>query len=210
MATSTELIVSLLLTIIGYLIFPVIYFFSLGKVEKQKANKLALYNSIVVACCFALVRGIIGGADTIFSSFAPAVLYYYIVRRILWDKSLDTVPLDENVATQENNNNVLETQSDEEIEISNYNQIFEIEDQDVKIEQEENDSQKTKIINKTKTSKQVTRIGDLKKELQELKDLYDDGLIDEEEYQKMRKKILNIKGTNGNTKNTRTTNRESK
>ncbi len=81
-----ELVISLLLTIVVYLIFPCIYLGTKGKVPVKQAKKLALINSIICATLFCIIRAIISGGKTVVSSFAPAVLYYFITKSILSNK----------------------------------------------------------------------------------------------------------------------------
>ena len=81
------ILLSLLLTIFVYLIFPIIYVKTNGKVPTKQAKKIALLNSIVCAVLFVLLGLIIddGGASS-GTSAAPAVLYYFIAKKILTDK----------------------------------------------------------------------------------------------------------------------------
>lgn len=79
-----------MLTIFVYLIFPTTFVLIKGKVNSKFGRKLALGNSIICAIIFCIVRAILSGGETIVTSFAPAVLYYFIAKLILIDKSMDT------------------------------------------------------------------------------------------------------------------------
>lgn len=80
------IVLSLLLTIFVYLIFPIIYVKTNGKVPAKQAKKIALLNSIVCAVLFVLLGFIIDGGASSGTSAAPAVLYYFIAKKILTDK----------------------------------------------------------------------------------------------------------------------------
>ena len=84
-----ELLISLVLTIFVYLFFPSIYLHAVGKVSKRRGRKIALLNSIICATLFMIVRGLISGWNTAATSFAPAVLYYFIVKAGLVDKDIE-------------------------------------------------------------------------------------------------------------------------
>ena len=84
------LIIDLVLTVFGYLIFPIIYLFGTGRVERSKAKKIALINSIVCAIIFSIIRYVISGDFSI--SIPVGVGYYFLVRAILTDKSLSEKP----------------------------------------------------------------------------------------------------------------------
>ena len=79
-------LIDLVLTLIVYLSFPIAYRYRYGKVERKQASKISLWNSIIGAFVFILIRAVIGALNPV-SSFAPAVLYFYINRSILTDKS---------------------------------------------------------------------------------------------------------------------------
>lgn len=84
-----EIGISLLLTIICYLIFPIIYLKTKGKVAEKKGKKLALWNSIVCATVFFVIGMAIGlQPATNGTMFAPAVLYYFISKFILIDYNM--------------------------------------------------------------------------------------------------------------------------
>lgn len=81
-----NLLVSLLLTAVAYMAFPLIRLaVNHGKFEKKRAKKIALWNSIVVGAFFCIVT--IGASDggTTWNA-APAVMYYFINRALLTDK----------------------------------------------------------------------------------------------------------------------------
>lgn len=76
----------LILTLFIYLTFPVIYVAKKGKVERKKAKKFALINSIVGAIFFIILRIAIDPEGSPVTTFAPCVLYYFIGKAILTDK----------------------------------------------------------------------------------------------------------------------------
>jgi len=81
-----NLLVSLLLTAVSYMAFPLIRLaINHGKFEKKRAKRIALWNSIVVGAFFCIVT--IGTSDggTTWNA-APAVLYYFINKALLTDK----------------------------------------------------------------------------------------------------------------------------
>ena len=82
------IVVALLLTIIIYLIYPIGYRNINGKVSKKKGKKIALWNSIICCAIFCFFAGILTGGETIVTSFAPAVTYYFISKWILIDKNM--------------------------------------------------------------------------------------------------------------------------
>ena len=81
-------IVALLLTVFVYLIYPLCYRYTNGKVSKKKGNKIALWNSVICCSIFCLLAGLITGGETIVTSFAPAITYYFITKWILIDKTI--------------------------------------------------------------------------------------------------------------------------
>ena len=96
--------IALFLTVISYLIFPIIYVKKNGKVSEKLGKKLALWNSIICALIF-LVLGICMGLEpsTNGTMFAPAVFYYFIAKSILIDK---TITNDKSISN--NTNNIIE------------------------------------------------------------------------------------------------------
>lgn len=94
---ADNLLLSLIITIICYMIFPIIkLIINKGKYNLERAKKIALWNSIVVGGIFMILT-IENGAQ--WQPF-PAVLYYYINKFILSSKT-DTVK-------KKNNNSKLE------------------------------------------------------------------------------------------------------
>ena len=91
------IIFDLILTLFGYLIFPIYYRTKNGTVPLKKAKKLALINSIVVSVIFELIQislAIMLNDPTYVPSFAPALLYYWIAKAILKEKSSTVTALE--------------------------------------------------------------------------------------------------------------------
>lgn len=84
---ALSLVIDLILTIFVYLIYPISYRCANGKVSKSKGKKIALLNSIICAGLFCLVRAVITNGAIVVTTFAPAVLYYFIAKLILIDKN---------------------------------------------------------------------------------------------------------------------------
>ena len=84
-----DIIISLFITIIVYLFYPLIRRFTSGKVGPKQARKISLINSIVCSIIFSIIRAFSTGGAAIISSFAPAILYYFIAKLILTDKSIN-------------------------------------------------------------------------------------------------------------------------
>ena len=80
--------IDLVITVFVYLLFPVIYRLTEGKVPKQQGKWMALLNSILASSFFILLRAIITGGQIGVVSFTPAVFYYFIATAILVDKNL--------------------------------------------------------------------------------------------------------------------------
>ena len=96
-----ELFISFLCTMVAYLIFPIIYVYTKGKVTKKKGKKIALWNSIVCEAIFTIIGFAIGlQPATNGSMFAQGVLYYFIAKRILINYSLKD-ELDQNKNNKE-------------------------------------------------------------------------------------------------------------
>ena len=95
--------IALLLTIFSYLIFPIVYVKTKGKVSNKKAKLLALLNSIVCTVIFEII-GIIAGIEPPLGGarFAPAIIYYPIAYCILSEKANKQEKIDENQETKEN------------------------------------------------------------------------------------------------------------
>ncbi len=81
-----NLLLSLILTIIAYMAFPLIrLLINHGKFEKKRAKKIALWNSIVVGAFFCILT-VSGDSGSTWNA-APAFLYYWINCAILTDKN---------------------------------------------------------------------------------------------------------------------------
>lgn len=84
-----EIVISLLLTVISYLIFPICYRYKNGKVSEKKGKKLALWNSIICEAIFTIGGFAIGvESSTNGTLFAQGFLYYFIAKKILVDYSI--------------------------------------------------------------------------------------------------------------------------
>ena len=97
----------LFLTVFVYLIFPVTYLLGEGKVSPQSAKKIAIINSIVGATFFIFLRSATGLDAIGAAGFAPAVLYYFIAKAILTDKTTkteETPPADNTTKNTDNKN----------------------------------------------------------------------------------------------------------
>ncbi len=81
----------LLLTLIVYLSYPIIYRIIRGRVTKNQGKKMALWNSIIGAIIFMIMRSIFTPGQSVVTSFAPALFYYYIARLILIDKNKEAI-----------------------------------------------------------------------------------------------------------------------
>ena len=77
-----------IMTIFAYLFFPVLYRLVNGKVDRKRATRIALFNSIVVAILFRLLEAVLN-TDVAFNAttFAPAFFYFWIAKAILQQKS---------------------------------------------------------------------------------------------------------------------------
>ena len=85
----TSIILGVLLTAVIYLAFPLIkLLINDGKFPKEKAHKIALWNSIVVGLIFLVITSAISNGNVTWH-VAPAVLYYWINRTILTRKDAD-------------------------------------------------------------------------------------------------------------------------
>lgn len=100
-----ELGISMFLTIFVYLLVPVIYLLTEGKLSPKEAKIFALVNAIVCAIIFCIVRAVISGGKTIVSSFAPAILYYFIVKAMLTDKNKISTKNDKDKTEKSNKTN---------------------------------------------------------------------------------------------------------
>lgn len=85
----TSIILGALLTAVIYLAFPLIkLLINDGKFPKERAHKIALWNSIVVGLIFLVITSAISNGNVTWHA-APAVLYYWINRAILTKKDAD-------------------------------------------------------------------------------------------------------------------------
>ena len=114
-----ELGISLALTIVVYLAFPLGYFAQFGKVGLKKGRKIACINSVVCCVLFCIVRACISGAETIGTSLVPSVLYYFIVKVILIDPELDKALEDIEKARRAEDERLLEEEKKKYEESSN-------------------------------------------------------------------------------------------
>jgi len=85
----TPILISLLLTVVAYLAFPLIsLLINGGKFPKKKAHKIALWNSIVLGLIFCIATIEISDGNSTWNA-GPAFLYYWINRAILTDKNAE-------------------------------------------------------------------------------------------------------------------------
>ncbi len=93
-----DIVLSLLLTAIAYMAFPLIKLLTHGgRFSKSRAHKIALWNSIVLGAAFCIATIAVSEDGTIWNG-APAVLYYWINRSILTDKNAQDEPLSKSQA----------------------------------------------------------------------------------------------------------------
>lgn len=84
---GSSIILSFLLTAVAYMAFPLIKLLTNGgRFPKNRAHKIALWNSIVVGAAFLMMTIAVSEDGTLWNG-APAVLYYWINRSILTDKN---------------------------------------------------------------------------------------------------------------------------
>lgn len=84
-----EILISLLITLVAYLIFPICYRYSNGKVSEKKGKKIALWNSIICEAIFTIGGFAIGVEPaTNGTMFAQGFFYYFIAKKILIDYSI--------------------------------------------------------------------------------------------------------------------------
>lgn len=82
-----SIILSLLLTAVAYMAFPLIkLFINAGRFARKRAHKIALWNSIVLGAVFCITTIAVSEGGTVWNG-APAFLYYWINRSILTDKN---------------------------------------------------------------------------------------------------------------------------
>lgn len=79
-----EILLDLGITILAYMTAPFIAFFRNDKYDNKQKRKFILYNSIIVAFCFIIIRAELGYENPVIS-FSPALLYYYI-NKWVWVK----------------------------------------------------------------------------------------------------------------------------
>ena len=85
-----SLFLSLILTIVAYMAFPLIrLLINHGRFEKKRAKKIALWNSIVVGAFFCILT-VSGDSGSTWNA-APAFLYYWINCAILTSRHTTTV-----------------------------------------------------------------------------------------------------------------------
>ena len=93
-----DIVLSLLLTAIAYMAFPLIKLLTHGgRFPKNRAHKIALWNSIVLGAIFCIATIAVSEDGTIWNG-APAVLYYWINRSILTDKNAQDEPISKSQA----------------------------------------------------------------------------------------------------------------
>lgn len=93
-----DIVLSLLLTAIAYMAFPLIKLLTHGgRFPKNRAHKIALWNSIVLGAIFCIATIAVSEDGTIWNG-APAVLYYWINRSILTDKNTQDEPISKSQA----------------------------------------------------------------------------------------------------------------
>ena len=80
-------IVSLVFTIFFYLIFPIVYVKAYGRVNEEKAKKLALLNSIVWGFIFIIIGIATDMYPTIGVASTTPFTYYFVAKAILIDRS---------------------------------------------------------------------------------------------------------------------------
>ncbi len=91
----SSIILSLLLTAVAYMAFPLIkLFINGGRFARNRAHKIALWNSIILGAVFCIATIAVLEDGTIWNC-APAVLYYWINRSILMDKNATEETLSE-------------------------------------------------------------------------------------------------------------------
>ena len=87
-----DFVLSVLLTAIAYMAFPLIRLIvNGGRFPKNRAHKIALWNSIILGAGFCIATSAVSESGTVWNC-APAVLYYWINRSILADKDAQDEP----------------------------------------------------------------------------------------------------------------------
>ena len=93
-----DIVLGLLLTAIVYMAFPLIKLLANGgRFPKNRAHKIALWNSVILGAMFCITTIAVSEDGTIWNG-APAVLYYWINRSILTDKNAHDEPISKNQA----------------------------------------------------------------------------------------------------------------
>lgn len=88
-----SLLLGIIFTAFCYTAFPLIRIaINNGRFNKKRAHKIALWNSIVLGAFFCILTPIVSSSAW---NAAPAILYYWINRMILTDKTLPEKPKDE-------------------------------------------------------------------------------------------------------------------
>lgn len=103
-----SIISSFFLTAIAYLAFPLIKLFINGsRFAKNRAHKIALWNSIVLGALFCIITSAVSEGTAIWNG-APAMLYYWINRSILTDENAtDESPSEEQIKKSQNRKNII-------------------------------------------------------------------------------------------------------
>ena len=82
-------VLDLIITFVAHMIVPFLLLYIDGKKSKKQATKIALINSSVCLVLFCILRACMsGGKDILGNGFAPATLYFFIVRAMLTDKNI--------------------------------------------------------------------------------------------------------------------------
>ena len=93
-----DIVLGILVTAIAYMAFPLIKLLTHGgRFPKNRAHKIALWNSIVLGAVFCIATIAVSEDGTIWNG-APAVLYYWINRSILTDKNAQDEPISKSQA----------------------------------------------------------------------------------------------------------------
>lgn len=89
-----SIVLDIIITAVAYLLTPFILFYRNKKeYNEQKKNKIILFNSIVVALIFIIIRIMLNFEQPVIS-FAPALLYYYI-NKAIWLKKKEKIEKEE-------------------------------------------------------------------------------------------------------------------
>ena len=83
------IILDIIITFVAHMIIPFLLLYIDGKTSKKQATKIALINSSVCLVLFCILRACMSdGKDILGNGFAPATLYFFIVRAMLTDKNI--------------------------------------------------------------------------------------------------------------------------